>query len=191
MANDNVRALDPLLGFQFSVQVDQDVGNPLLNLALSAITGGGFILPIKGYFTEVSGLQVEYEIAEYKTVAIVGGIPQTRFMPGRPIYSPITLKRGVTDSEWFWFWHQILMLGAKPLFTASVTVTLYDRNYSRAAEWVVQRAWPSKVSGIEVRSDSNDYVIEELTLHHSGIERKFASLDNAALEFLITAVLPS
>jgi len=93
------RKHDPALSYQFSVEVSQDPFGLL-----------GFIIPIHGYFTEITGLDVEYETTEYKSTNILG-LPATNKVPMRPVYNPVTLKRGVTDSEAFWLWHQLLVLG--------------------------------------------------------------------------------
>jgi phage tail-like protein len=150
---------DPLLAYQFSVEVSQDPFGVL-----------PFLIPIKGYFTEVTGLDREWETAEYKYTNILG-IPDSNFVPMRPSYSPITLKRGITDSETFWLWHELITFGAKPMLKAYVTITLYNRNYLPVAGWSVMGAWPSKITGPQTRAESSDYVIEELTLVHTGVTR--------------------
>jgi hypothetical protein len=33
-------------------------------------------------------------------------------------------------------------------------------------------AWPSKISGPQIASDSNDFTVEELTLVHEGLRRE-------------------
>ncbi len=172
------RASDPLLSYQFSVEVSQDPFGFL-----------GFMIPIKGYFSEISGIGVEYETMEYKTTNFVG-LPATNQVLGRPVYSPITLRRGVTNSEAFWLWHQMLVLGAKPLLKPYVTITMYDRNYKMAAQWSVEKAWPSKVSGPEMHADSNDFLIEELTLVHGGVMRMYLEPGMQVLDVVIQALLP-
>ena len=51
------------------------------------------------------------------------------------------------------------------------SILMYDRNSQVAARWNFTNAWPSKVSGPEVKADSNDFAIEELVLVHEGMKR--------------------
>ena len=57
----SVRSADPALSYQFAVEVTEDPFGFL-----------GFKIPITGYFSEISGLNVEWETAEYKTVNFLG-----------------------------------------------------------------------------------------------------------------------
>lgn len=171
------RSADPLLSYQFSVEVSS---YPL---------GIMFPIPIKGYFTEISGLDIEWETAEYRSTNVVG-LPHTNFVLMRPTYSPITLRRGITDSEGFWLWHQLLVLGAKPILRAYVTITMYNRSYEEVAVWSVERAWPSKISGPQIRSDSSDFVIEEMTLVHGGVSRMYMNPIFMAANTAVQLMLP-
>jgi len=51
------------------------------------------------------------------------------------------------------------------------SILMYDRNANVAARWDFVNAWPSKVSGPEVKADSNDFAIEEMVLVHEGMKR--------------------
>jgi phage tail-like protein len=174
----SARSVDPVLSYQFSVEVTEDPFGLL-----------GFKIPIKGYFSEISGLDVEWETVEYKTTNELG-LPHSNFVPLRPVYRPITLKRGITSSEGFWLWHQLIALGAKPLLTSYVMITMFDRSYEPLVEWSVERAWPSKVSGPQIRSESSDIVIEELTLTHGGVMRSYLTPGFAALDVALQLLLP-
>jgi len=75
-ANDAASREDPLLGFNFAI----DVGGT-----------------IKGYFTEVTGLGSENEIVEQKVVSD-SGVEVVLKIPGRLKWGDITLKRGLTPA---------------------------------------------------------------------------------------------
>jgi phage tail-like protein len=154
------RNVDPVLSYQFGIEFAYD---PFGLIPF-------FTMPLTGYFTEVSGLAVEWETIEYKTTNIIG-LPRSNFVRGRPRYSPITLKRGVTSGMSFWMWHMLIALGAKPMFKPYVMITMYDRSYNAIVQWSVEEAWPIKVTGPDIRSDSSEVAIEELTLQHSGVTR--------------------
>jgi phage tail-like protein len=172
------RDVDPVLSYQFSVELTEDPFGLL-----------GFKIPITGYFSEISGLDVEWETAEYKSTNVLG-LPHSNFVPMRPVYQPIVLKRGITDSEAFWLWHQLLALGAKPLLKCYVMITMYNRSYEPIVQWSVERAWPSKISGPQIRADSSDIVIEEMTLTHGGIQRMYLTPDLMGLSVVMQMMLP-
>lgn len=172
------RSVDPILSYQFSVDVTHDPFGLL-----------PFMIPIRGYFSEVSGLDIEWETAEYKTTNLLG-LPHSNHVPMRPVYNTITLRRGITDSEGFWLWHQLLALGAKPLLKCYVMVTMYNRAYEPLAQWSVERAWPSKISGPQIRADSSDIVIEEMTLTHGGVMRMLMNPAFAAYNIIAQQMLP-
>ena len=172
------RDVDPILSYQFSVELTEDPFGIL-----------GFKIPIKGYFTEVTGLDVEWETAEYKSTNILG-FPHSNHVPMRPVYHTITLRRGITDSEGFWLWHQLIALGAKPLLKAYVMITMYNRSYEPIAMWSVERAWPSKITGPQVKSDSSDITIEELTLTHGGVMRMYMNPLFMGLDIMLQLLLP-
>jgi phage tail-like protein len=174
----SARSVDPALSYQFAVEFTEDPFGVL-----------GFKIPITGYFSEISGLNVEWETAEYKTVNFLG-LPHSNFVPMRPVYGPITLRRGITSGEAFWLWHQLLALGAKPFLRTYVMITMFDRSYEPMIQWSVERAWPSKVSGPEIRADSSDIGIEELTLVHGGIHRSYMNPMFMALDVAMQLLLP-
>jgi phage tail-like protein len=173
-----VRSKDPLLQFQFAVEFNFDPFGLLPP-----------IIPITGYFTEISGLNVEWEVTEYKTTNFLA-LPHSNHVIGRPVYQPVTLRRGVTGSESFWLWHQLLALGTKPIMKNYVTISMYDRNYKLKAQWSLERAWPTKVSGPEIRADGNDFAIEELTLTHGGIMRMYLEPGMELMNILMQQMLP-
>ena len=49
---------------------------------------------------------------------------------------------------------------------------MMDRNYADVARWDFVNAWPSKVTGPQVKSDSNEYGVEEMTICHEGMKRE-------------------
>lgn len=174
----SARSVDPALSYQYAIEISEDPFGLL-----------GFKIPVKGYFGHLSGLDVEWETAEYKTTNFLG-LPHSNFVAMRPIYHPITLRRGISSSEAFWLWHQLLALGAKPLLKPYVLITMFDREYEMRAQWSVERAWPSKVSGPQLQANSNDIAIEELTLVHGGIHRMYLDPAFMAIDVAVQTMLP-
>jgi phage tail-like protein len=115
-----------------------------------------------GYFSECSGLSLEYEIEEYKE----GG--QNRFshkLRGRLKYPNLVLKRGVTHEvallEWFF---KAQNRGDRP----SVTVTLVGPDGADVRKWAFERAFPVKWTGPTLNAGSNNVATETLEIAHNG-----------------------
>ena len=70
---------DPLVGMFFSVEAGATIG----------------------YFTEVSGLAMEYEVEEYKEGGVNDFVHKLR---GRAKFPNLVLKRGITSNEEFTKW---------------------------------------------------------------------------------------
>jgi len=51
------------------------------------------------------------------------------------------------------------------------TITMFDQKGTAVAAWDFKNAWPSKVTGPAPKSDSNELVVEELTIVHEYISR--------------------
>lgn len=140
---------DPLVGFHFAVEVQGQVA---------------------GYFTEVSGLGSEHEIIEHKVINDKG-VEVIMKIPGRLKWENIVLKRGITSNMDIWTWRKKVEDGGVNDARSDGSVTMFDQTLSAVAQWQFKRAWPVKVTGPSVKSDSNEIGVEELTLAHEYIER--------------------
>jgi len=47
----------------------------------------------------------------------------------------------------------------------------YAQDNSEIARWNFENAWPSKVVGPEMDAGSTNYMIEDVTIVHEGVER--------------------
>ena len=145
------RESDPLVGFMFAIKVDGAVS-------------------VTGYFTEVSGIGSEHEIIEHKVVTD-DGHEVVQVIPGRLKWTEVTLKRGITMDMSFWDWRQMVVDGKVAEARSNCSITMFDRNYTAVAQWDFVNAWPSKISGPSIKSDSNEFGLEELTIRHEGMLR--------------------
>ena len=143
------RESDPLVGWQFVLEVNK--------------------LPV-GYFSEIDGIGSETEIIEHKTLD-KNGVEVIQKIPGRLKWNDVTLKRGITNSLAIYEWRTLVELGKMKDARLNCTIKMKDRDYSDAAEWTFDNAWPSKVSGPSLRADSTEVGIEEMTLVHEGMRR--------------------
>jgi phage tail-like protein len=140
---------DPLVGFFFSIDVQGTVA---------------------GYFTEVSGIGSENEIGEHKVVT-EKSVQVVMKVPGRLKWGDITLKRGLTSNVDLWKWRKMVEDGDVKGARKNGSIVMYDEALKPVAQWDFKNAWPSKITGPAPKSDSNELVLEEMTIVHEYIVR--------------------
>ena len=137
--------MDPFRGFNFRVEID-------------GITSAGF--------QECSGLDVTTESVDYRE----GTDPNhVRKLTGLNSFSPIMLKRGITDSTELWQWQQTVASGQTE--RRNISIVLADETGEEKIRWNVRRAWPSKWTGPSFSSTNNEVAIEELEITHEELVR--------------------
>lgn len=122
------------------------------------------------YFLEVGGIGSETEVIDHKVVGEKGQ-ESVRKVPGRLKWGDISLKRGLTGNLDFWEWFTAVETGKIDKNRRDGTITMYDQAGEAVAEWTFDKAWPSKISGPSIKSDSGQIGLEEMTLVHEGIRR--------------------
>ena len=140
---------DPLVSFQYAVEIQGKVS---------------------GYFTECSGLGSEHEVIEHKVVDSKGK-EVIQKVPGRLKWENVVLKRGITDSMDIWDWRKKVEDGNVDDARANGSIVMMDQHLEAVARWNFENAWPVKVTGPSMKSDSNEIGIEELTIAHEGLWR--------------------
>lgn len=117
-------------------------------------------------FTEVSGLDVESEVVEYRE----GASPEYSKikMPGMQKYSNITLKRGTfkSDNEYFKWWNTVKL---NTIERRDVTISLLNENHEPVVTWKIKNAWPNKIQSTDLKADGNEVAIESMELVHEGL----------------------
>lgn len=117
-------------------------------------------------FTEVSGLDVETEVIEYRA----GSSPEYSKikMPGMQKFSNITLKRGTfnNDNEFYNWWNTVKL---NTIERRDITISLLNESHEPVVTWKIKNAWPSKVQSTDLKSDGNEVAIETLELVHEGL----------------------
>jgi phage tail-like protein len=141
---------DPLLGFNFMLELEG---------------------ALAGYFTECSGIGSENEITEHKVVDEKGH-EIIRKIPGRLKLTDISLKRGITSDLKIWDWRDLVVKGQMKDARKNCSITMLSRDYEPVAIWHFSNAWPSKVTGPSLKSDSNEIGVEEVTIVHEGMYRE-------------------
>lgn len=117
-------------------------------------------------FNEVSGLDMETEVIEYRQ----GASPEFSKikMPGMKKYSNITLKRGSFkgDNEFF-DWFNTIKLNT--VERRSITISLLDEEGAPAITWKVSDAFVVKLQGTDLKAESNEVAIESIEIAHQGL----------------------
>jgi phage tail-like protein len=144
----------------------QDAEDPLVSFQFGLDLGG----TLTGFFAEVSGVGSESEVVERK-MTDENGNDFVRKIPGRLTYTDVTLRRGVTATLDIWEWRQTVEEGKITDARKNCSLIMFDASGAPAARWDFLNAWPSKVSGPEMKTDSNDFAVEELVLVHEGLKR--------------------
>ena len=137
--------VDPYRGYNFLVEID-------------GITQAGF--------QEVGGLDSQSAMVEYRE----GSDPNhTRKLSGLNSFSPISLKRGITDSDELYKWHLTAIAGKTERRNGSIV--LLDEKGAEKLRWNFTNAWPSKWTGPSFSSTGNSVAIESLEIMHEEISR--------------------
>lgn len=117
-------------------------------------------------FQEVSGLDTEYDVEEYRALHSVDF--STVKMPGLKKVSEITLKKGMFKDDTGLF---DLLTSVKMNTVARLTVTiqLLDEEHKPLFTWTLKNAFLKKVSGATLHAETSEAAIETLVLVHEGL----------------------
>jgi len=115
-------------------------------------------------FAEVTGLVIETEVEERHE----GGLNQyAHRLPKGSKIANIVLKRGLTDSDRLWNWHQQMVGGT--VEKKDLSIVLLDSEGEERWRWNVTGAFPVKWTGPYLKADASAVAIETLELVHHGI----------------------
>ena len=141
--NQKDRIPDPFLSFRFRVEIgDRQVGG----------------------FTEVTGLQAEVEVFEYRE----GGLNDYVHKLAGPVRYPsnLILKHGLMDSDQIWDWEQEVLHGK--IKRSNVSIVLLDATGQDKWRWNFKDACLVKWSGPDLRAGTAEVAVETLELAHRG-----------------------
>lgn len=135
---------DPYLGFNFLVEIQ------------GLVVGG---------FSEVSGLQVEVEVEDYRE----GGRNEfVHKLAGATRYpANLVLKHGLMDSRTLWEWHQRVRLGN--IDRRNGSVILKNGTGAEVWRWNFIGAYPVRWNGPDLRGGTAEVALETLELVHQGL----------------------
>ena len=107
-------------------------------------------------FQEVSGLDIQSEEIKYR--AGDSKVFSVIKMPGMTKFGNVTMKKGIFKGDnKFWDWiSQIKMNTVKRL---PITISLLDEGGEATMVWTLKNAWPTKVSGTDLKAEGNEVAI--------------------------------
>ena len=121
-------------------------------------------------FTEVSGLDFETEVIEYREGNNVKYNKSKQ--PGLTKYSNVTLKRGtfLGDFDYYEWWKQTYFFQEKnATYRTNVLIQLMDEQHNPIITWSLANAWPTKIQSTDLKADANEVAIESIELVHEGL----------------------
>ena len=135
---------DPYLNYNFAVEIE-------------GLVAGGF--------SEVSGLQTEIEVQEYRE----GGVNEFIHKRAGPAKYPsnLILKKGITDVRALWDWYWDVAQGT--IERKNVSVLLLDSTGQEKLRWNFEQAYPVKWVGPDLKATSSEVAVEEVELAHCGL----------------------
>jgi phage tail-like protein len=149
---------DPLLATNFFLEIDGEVIDTL---------------------SEVSGLDVELEVADVTQRSATGQYVQHKAFSKPKWVGELTVKRiapldATKDNMWTWF-NKIRNKGMsadnRDGNRKNGSIVIYDTTMKEIARWNFTDAWPSKISQDSLTVGSNDPISESITLQHEKLER--------------------
>jgi phage tail-like protein len=136
---------DPYKAFNFRVEID--------GVAVAA-------------FSEVSGLESETEVIEYRTGTERNTV---RKLPGLTKHANIVLRRGITQDTELWNWRKAVADGQVDRRNGSIV--LLDEDRSEVLRWNFVNGWISKWLGPTLNAEGNEVAIETIEIAHEGLEQ--------------------
>jgi phage tail-like protein len=110
-------------------------------------------------FQEVDGLDSETQVIEYRH----GNSPvfYPIKMPGLGKVSNVTMRKGifVNDAK-FWDWYNEIKMNT--IERRTVIISLLDETGTPRRTWTLNNAWPTKITGTDLKSEGNEVAIESI-----------------------------
>tara|TARA_R110000787_G_scaffold105825_8_gene213393 strand:- start:1949 stop:2410 length:462 start_codon:yes stop_codon:yes gene_type:complete len=114
-------------------------------------------------FQEVSGMDVENQIIEYRKSN--SPLFSTQKIPGIVKYGNITMKRGVfVNDNTFWDWYAEISMNT--IKRRTVLIKLLDEAGEVTMKWQLKNAWPTKITSTDLKSDGNEIAVDTLEIAH-------------------------
>ena len=122
-------------------------------------------------FSEVSGLEADVKPIEYRHGDSKVFYPIK--MPGLGSVTNVTMRKGifVKDAK-FWTWFSEIKMNI--IKRRAVIINLLDETGAPKMVWTLHNAWPTKVTGTDLKSEGNEVAVESIELAYETLEVKAA-----------------
>jgi phage tail-like protein len=110
-------------------------------------------------FQEVDGLQSETQPIEYRH----GNSPifYPIKMPGLGKVGNVTMRKGIFVNDGrFWAWYNEIKMNT--IARRTVVISLLDETGTPKMTWTLNNAWPTKLTGTDLKSEGNEVAVESL-----------------------------
>jgi len=114
-------------------------------------------------FQEVSGLDEEVQPVEYRNSN--SKLFSVAKMPGIAKYGIVTMKRGIFVND-LHFWDWMKEIEVNTISRRTVLIKLLDESGEVTMQWQLNNAWPTKVSGTDLKSNGNEVTVHTLEIAH-------------------------
>jgi phage tail-like protein len=112
-------------------------------------------------FQEVTGLDSSAEPIEYRA-----GDSKSFYkikMPGLGKVSNVTMKKGIfVNDTTLWSWFDSIKMNT--IARVTVVVSLLDESGSPKITWTLNNAFPTKITGTDMKSDGNEVAVESIEI---------------------------
>jgi phage tail-like protein len=116
---------------------------------------------VTGSFQEVSGLETETKVIEYRHGD--SNVFSPIKMPGLARVGNVTLRKGIFVGDvGFWNWYDQIQMNT--IKRATVVVNLLDQTGAPKYVWTLQTAWPTKIMGTDLKSEGNEVAVEGMEI---------------------------
>jgi phage tail-like protein len=112
-------------------------------------------------FQEVNGLESETKIIEYRHGDNKSFYPIK--MPGIGRVGNVTMRKGIfTGDAKFWTWYNEIKYNT--IKRRTVVIKLLDETGAPKMTWTLNNAWPTKITGTDLKSEGNEVAIESVEI---------------------------
>ena len=119
-------------------------------------------------FQEVIGLQAEAKAIEYRHGNSANFSPVK--MPGLSSVGHVTMKKGVIPRDTELFEWCVDVRKGESFTRRVVEISLLDEDGRPKMTWTLNNAWPTQVTGTDLKSDGNEIRVESIDIAFETLE---------------------
>lgn len=112
-------------------------------------------------FQEVDGLESETQPIEYRH----GNSPvfYPIKMPGLGRVGNVTMRKGIfVNDSTFWDWYNEIKMNT--IARRTIVISLLDEEGNPKTTWTLNNAWPTKITGTDLKSEGNEVAVESVEI---------------------------